>query len=211
MTARAQSTFATGERVVDAAVEPSWERPTDQIALEEVARRAGDGADRDPPLRRHGRPDGAPLEPPIWLEQVTMALIRTGVADGRCLCRRSSTADPVAAGRVRAMPPIAITTRSSRRETARASGGLPDLPAAHSSAHTRSGRGVGEGQRGSRSRGSVSRMVSSGGVFPSGPGPRWRRRRVRRTRPAARALSGRVGRARRSPRARGRTVQSRRV
>lgn len=41
MAARAQSTAATGERVLDAAIELFWERPTDQIALDQVASRAG--------------------------------------------------------------------------------------------------------------------------------------------------------------------------
>jgi AcrR family transcriptional regulator len=41
MVARAESTAATGERILDAAVEVFWERPTDQVSLEEVARRAG--------------------------------------------------------------------------------------------------------------------------------------------------------------------------
>jgi AcrR family transcriptional regulator len=41
MAARAQSTAATGQRILDATVELFWERPTDQIALEQVAARAG--------------------------------------------------------------------------------------------------------------------------------------------------------------------------
>ena len=41
MTARADAAAATGERILDAALEVFWERPTDQISLEEVARRAG--------------------------------------------------------------------------------------------------------------------------------------------------------------------------
>jgi AcrR family transcriptional regulator len=41
MTARAAAAAATAERIVDAAVELFWEQPTDQIRLEEVARRAG--------------------------------------------------------------------------------------------------------------------------------------------------------------------------
>lgn len=56
MTARAQSTVATGERVMDAAVELFWERPTDQIALEEVARRAG--VTVQTVIRRFGGKDG---------------------------------------------------------------------------------------------------------------------------------------------------------
>lgn len=41
MGARAESTAATGERILDAAVEVFWEQPTNQVSLEEVARRAG--------------------------------------------------------------------------------------------------------------------------------------------------------------------------
>jgi AcrR family transcriptional regulator len=40
MTARAASAAATGERILDAAVEVFWERPTVQISLEDVAHRA---------------------------------------------------------------------------------------------------------------------------------------------------------------------------
>lgn len=41
MIARAQAAAATGERILDAAVEVFWELPSDQISLDEVARRAG--------------------------------------------------------------------------------------------------------------------------------------------------------------------------
>ncbi len=41
MGARAQATEETGERILDAVAEVFWERPSDQISLEEVARRAG--------------------------------------------------------------------------------------------------------------------------------------------------------------------------
>jgi AcrR family transcriptional regulator len=41
MVARAESALATGERILDAAVEVFWESPTAQVSLEEVARRAG--------------------------------------------------------------------------------------------------------------------------------------------------------------------------
>ena len=41
MTARAVSSAATGERILDAATELFWELTTDQISLDEVARRAG--------------------------------------------------------------------------------------------------------------------------------------------------------------------------
>jgi AcrR family transcriptional regulator len=41
MVARAESAAATGERILDAAVEVFWELPTTQVSLEEVARRAG--------------------------------------------------------------------------------------------------------------------------------------------------------------------------
>ncbi len=39
--ARAASAAATADRVIDAAVEIFWERPTDQLSLDDVARRAG--------------------------------------------------------------------------------------------------------------------------------------------------------------------------
>ncbi len=41
MGARAEAAAATGERILDAAVELFWEQPTDKISLDEVARRAG--------------------------------------------------------------------------------------------------------------------------------------------------------------------------
>ena len=41
MGARAVAAAATGERILDAAVEVFWELPTDQVSLDEVARRAG--------------------------------------------------------------------------------------------------------------------------------------------------------------------------
>lgn len=41
MGARADAAAATGERILDAAVELFWEQPTDKISLDEVARRAG--------------------------------------------------------------------------------------------------------------------------------------------------------------------------
>lgn len=41
MTARADAATATGERILDAAIAVFWERPVDEIPLEEVARRAG--------------------------------------------------------------------------------------------------------------------------------------------------------------------------
>jgi AcrR family transcriptional regulator len=41
MQARAQAAAATGERILDAAVAVFWQRPVDEIPLEEVARRAG--------------------------------------------------------------------------------------------------------------------------------------------------------------------------
>lgn len=41
MVARAEAAAATAERILDAAVEVFWELPTDQISLDEVARRAG--------------------------------------------------------------------------------------------------------------------------------------------------------------------------
>jgi len=41
MTARARATEETGERILDAVAEVFWERPSDQISLDEVAARAG--------------------------------------------------------------------------------------------------------------------------------------------------------------------------
>ncbi len=41
MTARATAARATAERILDAAIDVFWERPTDTISLEQVARRAG--------------------------------------------------------------------------------------------------------------------------------------------------------------------------
>jgi AcrR family transcriptional regulator len=41
MGARADATVATGERILDAATEVFWERPSDQVSLDEVALRAG--------------------------------------------------------------------------------------------------------------------------------------------------------------------------
>jgi AcrR family transcriptional regulator len=41
MTARAESAAQTGERILDAAVELFWERPTDRLSLEDVAGRSG--------------------------------------------------------------------------------------------------------------------------------------------------------------------------
>jgi AcrR family transcriptional regulator len=56
MTARAESATATGERILDAAVEVFWERPTDQISLDEVARRAEVSVQTV--IRRFGGKDG---------------------------------------------------------------------------------------------------------------------------------------------------------
>jgi len=41
MGSRAHAAAATGERILDAAVETFWELPTDKVSLDEVARRAG--------------------------------------------------------------------------------------------------------------------------------------------------------------------------
>ena len=41
MKARASATAATAERILDAAAEVFWELPTDQLSLDEIARRAG--------------------------------------------------------------------------------------------------------------------------------------------------------------------------
>lgn len=56
MTARAASSAATGERILDAALEMFWELPTDQISLDEVALRAGVSVQTV--IRRFGGKDG---------------------------------------------------------------------------------------------------------------------------------------------------------
>lgn len=56
MTARAVSSAATGVRILDAALEMFWELPTDQISLDEVARRAGVSVQTV--IRRFGGKDG---------------------------------------------------------------------------------------------------------------------------------------------------------
>ena len=52
MTVRDETALATGERILDAAVEVFWERPTESISLEEIARRAG--VTKQTVLRRFG-------------------------------------------------------------------------------------------------------------------------------------------------------------
>lgn len=56
MRARADAAAATAERILDAAVELFWERPTDAIPLDEVARRAG--VSTQTVVRRFGGKDG---------------------------------------------------------------------------------------------------------------------------------------------------------
>ncbi|WP_268957528.1 TetR/AcrR family transcriptional regulator [Paenibacillus albiflavus] len=56
MQARAQSAAETGERILDAAVEVFYERPVDDILLEEVAQRAGVSVQTV--IRRYGGKDG---------------------------------------------------------------------------------------------------------------------------------------------------------
>jgi AcrR family transcriptional regulator len=56
MAARAETTAATGERILDAAVEVFWELSGDQVSLEEVARRAGVSVQTV--IRRFGGRDG---------------------------------------------------------------------------------------------------------------------------------------------------------
>ena len=56
MVARAADAAATGERILDAAVAAFWERPTDQVSLDEVARRAG--VTVQTVIRRFGGRDG---------------------------------------------------------------------------------------------------------------------------------------------------------
>jgi AcrR family transcriptional regulator len=54
--ARAETAAATGERILDAAVEAFWESPGEQISLDEVARRAG--VSMQTVIRRFGGRDG---------------------------------------------------------------------------------------------------------------------------------------------------------
>ncbi len=56
MEARAETAAATGERILDAAVEMFWERPVEGISLDEVARRAGVSVQTV--IRRFGGRDG---------------------------------------------------------------------------------------------------------------------------------------------------------
>jgi AcrR family transcriptional regulator len=56
MGARADSVESTGERILDAVVEAFWERPTDQISLDDVARAAG--VTVQTVIRRFGGKDG---------------------------------------------------------------------------------------------------------------------------------------------------------
>ncbi|HEX2102292.1 MAG TPA: helix-turn-helix domain-containing protein [Solirubrobacteraceae bacterium] len=56
MTARADAAQATGERILEAAGEVFWERPAQDISLEEVARRAG--VTKQTVLRRFGSKAG---------------------------------------------------------------------------------------------------------------------------------------------------------
>jgi AcrR family transcriptional regulator len=56
MTARAEAAAATAERILDAAIEVFWERPTDRISLEDVAHRAGTTVQTV--IRRFGGKDG---------------------------------------------------------------------------------------------------------------------------------------------------------
>jgi AcrR family transcriptional regulator len=56
MTARAATTAATGERILNAAVETFWERPTVELSLNEIASRAG--VTVQTVIRRFGSKDG---------------------------------------------------------------------------------------------------------------------------------------------------------
>src|SRR5581483_8253721 len=56
MKARAEAAAATGERILDAAVEVFWETPGGQLPLDEVARRAGVSVQTV--IRRFGGKDG---------------------------------------------------------------------------------------------------------------------------------------------------------
>lgn len=55
MVARAEAAEATGVRILDAAIELFWERPSDQISLDEVARRAA--VSTQTVIRRFGTKD----------------------------------------------------------------------------------------------------------------------------------------------------------
>jgi AcrR family transcriptional regulator len=56
MGARATSAAATGERILDATAEAFWERPSEHVSLDEVARRAGVSVQTV--IRRFGGRDG---------------------------------------------------------------------------------------------------------------------------------------------------------
>jgi len=56
MTARADAAQATADRIVDAAIDVFWERPSHEISLEQVARRAG--VTKQTVLRRFGSKAG---------------------------------------------------------------------------------------------------------------------------------------------------------
>jgi AcrR family transcriptional regulator len=56
MVARAEAAEATGERILDATIDLFWRRPTDQIPLSEVARRAD--VSTQTVIRRFGTKDG---------------------------------------------------------------------------------------------------------------------------------------------------------
>jgi len=56
MAARAEAVAATADRILDAAAEVFWERPAEQVSLDEVARRAG--VTRQTVIRRFGGRDG---------------------------------------------------------------------------------------------------------------------------------------------------------
>lgn len=56
MVVRAESMQATGERILDAVIELFWQRPSDQISLEEVAQRADVSVQTV--IRRFGGKDG---------------------------------------------------------------------------------------------------------------------------------------------------------
>ena len=55
MAARADAAAETATRILDATIDVFWERPTDQVSLEEVARRAG--VTKQTVLRRFGSKD----------------------------------------------------------------------------------------------------------------------------------------------------------
>jgi AcrR family transcriptional regulator len=79
MGARAEAAAATAERILDATVELFWEQPSDQVRLDEVARRAG--VTVQTVIRRFGGRDGL-FEAAAAREQGRVRESRAGVTPG---------------------------------------------------------------------------------------------------------------------------------